>query len=721
MIRFFAFCLPRLTTAAMVATATSAWAQPAVGTEEGAQESATVLEARKMEGRVEREVTLEGEVEITRSDMQLTADRARYDIVEDEVHIVGNVWMKRPGQVYSGDELRLKMDTGQGYLVNPTYKLEANNAQGKAERIDFETRDQARVVGGTYSTCEGANPDWYLQASTLDLDNARDIGRARGTVIYFKDVPILGSPYLSFPLSGERKSGLLPPTIGTSNKGGLEITVPYYFNIAPNRDLTLYPKIIAQRGLQLGAQARYLGEAYSGETRMEGLFGDRVQDKERWALSSVHAQQLTSRLRFDSNLNFASDDEYPNDFTSTITEARNRLLAREVGLSYLGSNWSLLGRSTNYQVLQDPLAPIDRPYARLPQIAFNAAQYNVGGFDWSVIAEATRFWHPDRLDADRFVVRPRLSYPIIRQSYFLTPALSLHASHYALHGQSAATPDNLSRVLPTVSVDSGLIFERDTTFFGDEALQTLEPRLFYVYTPYRRQNDIPIFDTAPLDFSFAELFSENRFSGHDRVNDANQVTLAFTSRFMELSGVERARFTVAQRYYLREQQITAGTAIGDARSDILLAASGRVSDTLGVNASLQYSEALKEVSRSTYGLSWRPGPRRVFNVQYRRDAPNNLEQFDVSGQWPVAARWYAVGRVNYSLEDSRVADSLLGFEYRADCWVFRLVGQRTPTATGVATTAFFFQLELDGLSRLGSDPLNALRDNISGYQMVNQP
>lgn len=696
-------------------------AQTALSSEDASQESATVLEARKMEGRIEREVTLEGEVEVSRGDMQLTADRARYDIVEDEVHITGNVWMKRTGQVYSGDELRLKMDTGEGYMVNPTYRLEGNNAQGQAERINFETRDQARVVAGTYSTCEGPNPDWYLRAGTLDLDNARDIGRARSTVVYFKGVPILGTPYLSFPLSGERKSGVLPPTIGTTNKGGLEITVPYYFNIAPNRDLTLYPKIISQRGLQLGAQARYLGEDYSGETRLETMFGDRLSDEQRWAVSTIHAQRLTPRLNFSANLNLASDDEYPNDFPGTITEARNRLLSREMRLDYAGSYWNLMGRTTNYQVLQDPLSFIERPYSRLPQLNFNAAQYNVNGFDWSVLAEATRFWHPDRLDGDRFVVQPRLTYPIIRQGYFLKPSLSMHASYYTLHGQPASVPDQASRVLPTFSVDSGLIFERDTRFFGDDAIQTLEPRLFYVYTPYRDQSQLPIFDTAPLGFSFAELFSENRFSGHDRINDANQVTLAFTSRYLELSGIERMRLTIAQRYYLQSQQITAGGGISDARSDILLAASGRISSKLGVNASVQYSEALKEVSRSTYGLSWRPGPRRVFNAEYRRDAPNNLEQFDVSGQWPVAARWYAVGRVNYSLEDSRVAESLLGFEYRADCWVFRFVGQRTPTATGVATTAFFIQLELDGLSRLGSDPLNALRENISGYQMVNQP
>ncbi len=687
-----------------------------------------MIEAQQMEGRLEREVILEGEVEISRTDMQLTADRARYDMVEDEVHIVGNVWMKRPGQTYSGDELRLKMDTGTGYVLNPTYQMDANNGRGSAERIDFVSREQALVTAGTYSTCEGPDPDWYLSADTLDLDTARDIGTARSARLYFKGVPILGSPYVSFPLSGERKSGFLPPTIGTSNTGGLEVMVPYYFNIAPNRDLTLYPKLISRRGLQLGADARYLGETYNGQTKLEFLNDDQLTNSERWAVSSVHTQRITPNLSFRSNLNAASDDEYPNDFPSTLTEATHRLLAREAQMNYAGSYWNLMGRATSYQVLQDTraLEQIGRPYARLPQLAFNAAQYNVGGFDWSVLTEATRFWHPDQVDGNRFVFQPRISYPIIRQSYFFKPSLSLHASHYGLERSDGR--DSINRVLPTFSMDSGLTFERDTTYFGKQATQTLEPRLFYVYTPYRSQSDIPQFDTAPLDFSFAELFSESRYSGHDRINDANQITAAVTSRFLGETGTEHLRLTLAQRFYFKDQRVyledergTDNALNSGLRSDILLAAAGQVSPTVSINTILQYNEALKEISRATYGLSWRPGPRRVLNVNYRLDEPNDLEQFDISGQWPLAARWYGVGRVNYSMREGKIAEGLLGFEYRADCWIFRMVGQRTPTATGVATTAFYFQLELSGLSRLGSDPLDALRDNISGYQMVSQP
>jgi LPS-assembly protein len=694
------------------------------------KDAPTTLGAERMTGRPDREIILERDAEITRGGTTLNADKATYDIIEDEVEAVGNVRMKRFGDRYTGDELKMKMDTGQGYVTHPTYRLELNNAQGKAERIDFEAQDRARVTEGTYSTCEGPDPDWYLRSSTMNLDSGRDIGTASKTIVYFKGVPILGTPYMSFPLSDARKSGALPPTIGTTNKGGLEVVLPYYFNIAPNRDLTLYPRIISRRGLMLGAQGRYLGESYAGETRLEGLLNDQQTNTNRYSISSTHAQSFGSGFTFSSNLNAASDDNYPNDFPSTITEARQRLLLRDLNLNYAGSFWNASVRSSSYQVLQDPAAPIQHPYGRLPQLTYQAARQNVNGFDWSVVSELTRFSVPGmdpRPQGNRLVVNPRISYPFIRPGYFVTPNLSLHATSYNLENLPASSTSSLTRVLPTLSIDSGLIFERDTHFLGRAATQTLEPRLFYAYTPYRDQTAFPLFDSGLADFNFTQIFSENRFSGHDRISDANQLTAAVTSRYIEESGAERMRFALAQRFYFNDQKV-AGVTGNETRSDLLLAASGQITSTLNLDTNLQYSQSLRRVTRANYGVRWLPGPKRVLNAQYRRDLPNSLAQIDVSAQWPIAQRWYAVGRVNYSLRDQRIAESrgklaesLLGLEYKADCWVFRVVGQRTPTATGVATTSLFFQLELNGLTRLGSNPLNVLRANVPGYQMVNTP
>ncbi|CAN5480886.1 LPS-assembly protein LptD [soil metagenome] len=693
-------------------------AKPGASSED---EAPATLNAEQMTGRPDREVTLERKVEITRGSMVVNADKATYNVVEDQVDASGQVRMLRQGDRYTGEALRLKMDVGQGFVTYPTYHLGRNHAQGQAALIEFESEERATITDGTYSTCEGPDPDWYLKSSTLRLDRGRDIGNSTSTVVYFKGFPILGAPAMSFPLSDARKSGILPPIYGPTSNGGLEISVPYYFNIAPNRDLTLYPKLITKRGLQLGAEGRYLEPAFAGETRLEFLPNDQQTKTNRYAVSSTHSQMLAPRLGMAWNLNAASDDDYPNDFSHTITAASQRLLLRDLNLNYAGSMWNMNARASNYQVLQDPLAPIIRPYDRLPQIGLQAGRQDVMGFDWTFDSELTRFWHPDLVRGERVVLNPKISYPIIRPGYFITPKFSFDLTKYHLANKPDGTPSNLSRALPTFSLDSGLVFERDASFFGRAMTQTLEPRLFYVKTPYRDQSQFPIFDTAEADLSFSQLFSENRFIGHDRISDANQLTVAMTSRFIEASGEERMRFALGQRFYFSEQQVGLATTIKQGRSDLLLAAAGKLSPALSVDGNIQFSEDSRSVYRANYGVRWQPAPMKVLNLTYRRDLLNSLEQLDVSGQWPIDKRWYGVGRINYSLPNSQIVEGLLGLEYKADCWVFRVVAQRTPTATDKATSSMFFQLELNGLTRLGPNPLDALRSNIPGYQKINTP
>jgi LPS-assembly protein len=693
----------------------------------------TNLEAERMTGRPDREVILEQDAEVTRGGTTLNADRATYDVVEDRVKASGNVRLKRFGDRYTGDEMDLKLDTGEGYVDNPTYHLGTRNAQGKADRIDFEARDRAVVQNGTYSTCESPDPDWYLKSGTMNLDTGRDIGTASRAIVYFKGVPLFGSPYLTFPLSNARKSGFLAPTIGATSRGGVEISTPYYFNIAPNRDLTLYPRLISRRGLQLGAQARYIGDGYSGQTRIEGIMNDRVTGQTRGALSMLHTQTLAPGLTFNANVNAASDNEYPNDFPGSITNTRERLLLRDLSLSYAQPYWSAAVRTTNYQVLQDPLVPIGRPYDRLPQLSLNAARQGVGGFDVSMLSDFTRFYHPDLVRGDRSVINPRVSYPIIAPGYFITPSASVHASSYNLANVATGNPATLSRTLPTLSIDSGMVFERETNFLGRDATQTLEPRLFYVYTPYRDQSKFPLFDTALAEFNFSQIFSENRYVGNDRISDANQLTAAVVSRFIEEDGVERVRMAVGQRFYFNQQRVTneqaiasagavnAGGSGAESKSDLLAAASGQVTRTLALDAGVQYSQSLRKTNASSFGVRWLPGPQQVLNLQYRKDVPTGVDLIDLSAQWPIAKRLYGVARVNYSRLEKRVSEGLAGLEYKDDCWVFRVVAQRTPTATNVATTSLFFQLELSGLSSLGSNPLTALRNSVPGYTRVNEP
>jgi LPS-assembly protein len=683
------------------------------------------VSAEQMTGRPDREVKLDRDVEVVKGSTTIRADQAEYRIIQDEVEATGHVWMQRLQDVYTGDKARMNMDSGEGYVNNPTYLFGKNGGRGKAERIDFLSDDQATVKDGTYSTCEAPDPDWYLQASTMDLDSGRDVGTMHSGIVYFKGLPILGAPIMSFPLSGDRKSGVLPPTFGVTSTGGAELSVPYYFNLAPNYDLTLYPKYIARRGFQLGAEGRYMGDTYSGTTFVEGI-QDQVTGTGRYSLSSIHNQTLAPGLTLAWNLNKASDNDYPGDFSHSITASTQRLLTRDVSMTYSSTYWSLYGHVSKYQLLQDVNNPITAPYDRVPQITFNGTRQDIGGFDFTTVADFTRFSSGDLIGGDRMYATQSVSYPIIRPGYFITPKVSLDATSYRLNNVSLGAPTSFTRVVPTYSLDAGMSFERDASLFGRNMTQTLEPRLFYVKTPYRDQSQYPNFDSGLADFNFAQVFSENRFVGHDRISDANQITAALTSRFIEENGLERLRMAIGQRFYFADPMVTisgtSATTLGS-KSDLLLALGGQITKEVGVDNAVQYSQTLKQMVRSNFGVRWQPAPKKVLNLQYRldRSTTDELKQIDLSGQWPVSQRWYAVGRVNYSLPDKTVAEGLLGMEYKADCWVFRVVAQRIPTSSNKASTSFFIQLELNGFSKIGSNPLDALKSSIPGYQNVNLP
>jgi LPS-assembly protein len=550
--------------------------------------------------------------------------------------------------------------------------------------------------------------------------------------------------------------------------------VPYYVNIAPNRDLTLYPRYMFDRGLQLGATGRYIGETsrgpYSGETHIEFLphdrvayreradgspaFGealptDRLVHRDRWWIDTLHSQVLAPGWSFGWNAHAASDDEYPSDFSRTVAASAERQLLRELRTDYSGQYWSVNARVQSYQVLQDPAAldptnpnagalRVPRPYDRLPQINFHAGRYDVlGGFDWAVDAELVRFSHPDDtfVQGNRANMVAQVSYPIVRPGWFLTPKAILHATQYDLqHNLDPATRlerDKISRVLPTVSLDSGLIFERPSTLFGANSTQTLEPRLFYVRTPYKDQSAIPNFDTGVAGFNYAQLFTENRFVGADRVSDANQLTAAVVSRFIEANGVERLRLVAGSRYDFSDPRVdprvrlNPSEAVEVTRSDALLAASGRISEAWSFDSGVQYDAQSRSLYSKNYGVQWNPAPMKVLNLEYRyqRDTAGLLTGFrnvDVSGQWPLSRRWYGVARASYSLRDRKLLEGLTGLEYKADCWIFRLGTQRFVTASQTTSTQYFFQLELNGLSRLGpGNALETFNKSIPGYTRLN--
>jgi LPS-assembly protein len=686
-------------------------------------------------GRVERETTLEGEAELRRAGTVIRADRLTYYEADDEVIAVGNVRVVREGQVFTGPQLKLKLDANEGSFASPRFYLPITGGRGSAERIDFLGRGQVALSDATYTTCRPDDPDWYLRAESLTLDRAADEGTARWATLYFKDVPVMKAPWFEFPLGDERRSGFLPPTLSLSNTVGGEVRVPYYFNIAPNRDFTLFTNVTGRRGLQFGGIARYLEPTHFGTTRFEYTPYDREADRSRWSFDSVHASSDLGGWQAGWILRGVSDDDYFVDYSRSIAQSAERSLPRDAFASRTFGDWTVRARVLQYQnILEARAAP---PYDRLPQLTVTNYQRDLAGVDLGFIGDATSFSR-DLAGAprgERMIVNPSVAYPFAGPSWFVTPKASLHATAYRL----SANPDgplDIDRSVPTFSLDSGLIFERATTLGGRDVVQTLEPRLLYVYTPYRDQSSIPVFDSAVSNLSFATLFAEQAFVGGDRIADANQLTAGAVSRFIDpSSGVESLRLGIAQRLYFTEQRVTIpGVPVRtDSRSDLLLVASGNLGGGHSLDAGMQVGFADGSVPR--FGLAWRwwPSHDRLFNLALRYQTLD-FAQIDTSWRWPLSRRWTTLGRINYSVlreqldpatgtvvpVDPKLLEGLIGLEYQADCWTTRFVAQRFVTATSQRTTAFFVQLELSGLARIGLDPFDILTRNIPGYRPPSQ-
>jgi LPS-assembly protein len=503
-----------------------------------------------------------------------------------------------------------------------------------------------------------------------------------------------------------------------------------------------------KRGLQIAEEFRYLQKYYSGEFKAEALPQDRAADRGRSAMSLVHSYNRDGALVGGLNLNKVSDDNYFRDLATRINITSQATLPREGFLTYNGKWWdtgsySATARVQRFQVLQDPDTPIVVPYSRTPQLTLSALRQDIGGFDVGSSAEFVAFSHPTLVNGKRSTLYPSLSLPLITPGSYITPKVGVHYTYYSLDEIPSlvdpvtglptnipAFPDSISRTLPIYSVDSGLIYEREANALGQAVTQTLEPRLYYVYIPYSDQRQIPLFDTGVADFNYAQIFSENKFSGGDRINDASQLTAAVTSRLLlPSSGEEVLRGTFGQRYYFKDQRVTLTPADAPrtySASNLLAAMSGRVSRHWSIEAASEYDQRDYRTERLTLAARYRPEGLKTLNLSYRYlsgdiTQTGPIKQIDLSAQWPLFGHWYGVGRFNYSLSDSRIVEGIGGLEYAADCWTSRIVMQRFALTAGTSSSSVFLQLELNGFSRLGSNPLEALKRNIPGYQRINAP
>jgi LPS-assembly protein len=711
------------------ATLAMALAVAAQAAAQSPQEGTTV-EADAIEGVADLELSARGSAEIRHGDMTIFGESLRYNTELGRAEADGGVRMQRGADRFFGPHLYYDTQENTGVFESPTYLLQRERtSRGSAERVEFLGPDRYRLTGATYTTCEPGHEDWVLQASELELDFEDENGQAINPRLRFFDATILASPWATFPLGKRRRSGVLTPYYSQTTTRGLELGLPYYWNIAPELDATFTPVVMAKRGYQLKNELRYLQRTYAGEVRLEYLPEDRIFNDSREGVSWQHAHTFLPGLTGQVDYNKVSDDRYFVDLASQVKQVSVGNLPQDATLTQTGSfsrhmPYAVQARLQRFQTLQDPLAPIVPPYHRMPQLNFSTGYNDLGGvFDTAVPAEYVRFTHPTLIEGSRTLVNPTLAAPLLAPGYYVTPKAGVRSSRYSLKGVTdPAQPQDPSVSVPWLTVDSGLVFERDAASFGEGATQTVEPRLFYVYIPYRDQDQIPLFDTALADFNYAQLFTENRFVGGDRFGDANQLTVALTSRFLQPNGQEALRATVGQRYYFADERVglTPSSPLRSTTdSDILAAVGARLGTQWTLDSAAQYNRHEQRGERYSVAARYSPETAKVLNASYRynREA---LRQVDVSAQWPIAPGWYGVGRYNYSLLDKRLLEGLAGFEYNAGCWVLRAVVQRIRAATDVSTTTFILQIEFNGIGTIGTDEaVEFLKRNVPGYSVTN--
>lgn len=738
-----------------------------------------IIEGDKLELHIDRKLRVLGNASILRGKQSIQGDLIEYDTQNDALSVIGNTSIDVGNAKLTGPDLRMNLSDSIGEMhdasimlthgktailpgsstsnaapfyqysgqlqnlpnsantalsSNPPNKLNANEydlsnqqnpnsalsshlpqSRGDAKAIFFEGQDKKRLVDARYTTCAAGVEDWYIKASEIRLNDYTESGVAKNAYIEFKGVPLIYTPWISFSYNNQRKSGLLAPTFGSTSRSGFELSTPFYWNIAPNMDATLATRVLSKRGIQLQGEFRYLEENFSGIDNLEYLPNDSISNENRYYANLKHQHNFGSGWSGGYDIERVSDNQYFSDLSTRIVTTSRINLPQQFHLDYASEAWQFNALAQKYQTLDN----VSFPYERLPQLTLIGNKY-YGDIHTNLYTQLVNFDtnkdSPLKVTGTRFTLYPSISLPFIRPYGYVTPKIGIHHTLYSLNN-IANNLESQQRTLPIFSVDSGLYFDRDVKLARSHYSQTLEPRMFYVYIPDKKQSNIPIFDTSESDLNFSSLFSENQFTGNDRVNNANQLSVALTTRLIESStGTQRLSASVGQRYYFRDQVVSLPGANlrKNNSSDIIAGLTANLKTHLNVDAFWQYNTDNSNAVRTTIASRYSPEPGKALNLSYsyRQDS---LNQFDVSGQWPLGRGWYGVGRVNYSLRDNHLIETLAGVEYDAGCWQTRTVIQRVSPATANANYALFFQLELGGLASIGSNPLNLIRRSIPGY------
>lgn len=681
------------------------------------EEAPTNLSGSMAERTGDGRLKLFGDAEATRGDTRLRASRLIYDEVDATLEADGDVVYDEPQLNIIGSDGKFWLNENRGELFHTRFRFYERHGRGDAAKTYLLRPGVSRFKKVMYTTCPLGSNAWGLRSTKVELDQNTGTGTARNARLNIKDVPILYTPWITFPIDDRRKTGFLLPIFGSSDNSGIEIKTPFYWNMAPNYDLTLTPRYLQDRGTMLNTEFRFLQPWQKGLMRVEYLNKDEMTDKERSRVILRDAMRFNRNLTASIDYDHVSDKDYITDLGDSLSLASVTFLKRTAGVEYTTSWWQLGMEVDDYQTLDKTITPADSPYQRLPRVTFEASSpVTPAGIESQLVSEVVHFDASQVVTANRADLWPSVSWPYRRSALESTPKVGVRYTAYTLDDTTAGQPDTLSRTTPFFSLDNTLFLERDLSIIGRRYTQTLEPRLFYLYVMGQNQEDIPIFDSSEPTFSYRELFEENRFNGADRMGDANQVAVAVTTRLLDPeTGAERLSASIGQLHYFANRNVTLDNTAPQTNSESKVASELELalSRSWTGKADLIWDPHDNNTERANARIQYHPGFRKIANLSYRY-LKNQQSQIDASILWPLSPSWHIVARYYYDLEDSQRLETLGGIEYDSCCWGVRFVA-RDYVDGNTNNRVYMAQIVLKGLATFGSKIESVLEDGILGY------
>jgi LPS-assembly protein len=690
-----------------------------------------------------------GNVLLKRGDQFLGTDSLRYDKETGNYIAEGNVRYSDSSMRMVAERAEGNQETDTHKVSNIRYQLIDRRGNGGAQSVDIQG-SVGQMHRSTYTTCDPSQPIWRLRAPEIDVDNEEGFGTARNAVLEIGKWPVMYMPWFKFPTDDRRQTGLLYPQLGLSGRNGFDYTQPIYLNLAPNYDDTLFPRFMSSRGWMLGNEFRYLYEGGRGTTTATYMANDKLRDKDRGSFTYDGYHNINAHWQARASLRWVSDTRYLEDFSSSINGlSSSSSIQSTIGVYGTGETWTAGIMAERWQLTDYTLDKSSLSYDRLPRAYFTWDKPFGRWFEAGIYAEAVRFSHDDaypvieNADGDyvrtgaktpyyggsRLDLKPYLSMPLSGAAWFMTPTLAWRYTTYQLDKELAdqySGDRSPSRSMPIASLDAGLYFDRETNWFGSDYLNTLEPRIYYLYAPYRDQSDLPLFDTRAFTFSWGQLFRDSRYTGADRQNDANQLTLAITSRWLRQDdGKEKLSLSAGQIRYFEDSQVSLdnGTeqAIRQGKSAWVADASYMINDRWSLGATYQWNPNYRREDLASFRTRYLLKDDGIINLsyRYRRNASNGsdeLEQVDFSFLYPLNQRWSVVGRYYYSMLDDSPLEIIGGVQWDSCCLAVRALMRRyVRNRTGDMDNSFQIEFVLKGLSSVGQNTDRTLRRAILGY------